>query len=104
MENGMADIPENPTNPSTAGTDSQSYGYGNSERLDPRSGMVSPAAWRTTTNESNVHPGPAPPQVGGSGSGALNEARNFDLAPQGHRHLGAGRSQTEDFEMTRMRQ
>lgn len=50
MENGMADIPENENDgPSTAGT--------GAERLDPRSGMVSPSAWRTTTNESNLHPG-----------------------------------------------
>lgn len=96
MESGMADIPENPTHPSTA--DSQAY---TAEHLDPRTGTVSPAAWRTTTNESNVHPGPAPPQVGGSGSGAFHDAQNIDLAPEGHRRLGTGRSQTEDFEMRR---
>ncbi|KAF2716398.1 hypothetical protein K431DRAFT_307814 [Polychaeton citri CBS 116435] len=60
MERGeLDDVPENP-------------GSGaNSARMDPRSGLVSPAAWRTTTNESNLHP--------------------------------PNRSQTEDFEMRRMR-
>lgn len=96
MESGMADIPENPTTqPSTAGT-----GATANERLDPRSGLVSPAAWRMRTDESNVHPGPAPPQVG---SGALSEAQEMSLAPEGHRQLGTGRSQTEDFEMRRFR-
>ncbi|KAK5126869.1 hypothetical protein LTR08_004569 [Meristemomyces frigidus] len=76
MENGMADIPENP---STAGSGANS----SNTRLDPRTGMVSTAAWRTTSDESDLHPA----------GGAVD-------APQGGRMLG--RSQTEDFEMRRM--
>lgn len=87
MESGMADIPENP---STSGSqealgqqrrEAEASGAG---RLDPRSGMVSPAAWRTTTNESNLHP---PPAVG-----PVRE-----MAPQLPPQPGLGRSQTEDF-------
>lgn len=57
MEKGMADIPENPSaNQST-------------DRLDPRTGLVSSAAWRTTTNETdNSYPSqhqrePMPPRI-----------------------------------------
>ncbi|KAK3713463.1 hypothetical protein LTR37_008421 [Vermiconidia calcicola] len=88
MENGMADIPENP---STSGSQAPS----NHQRLDPRSGMVSPQAWRMTTNESNVHP----PQI--RESGGMSEIANMSVAPEGHRLVG--RSQTEDFEMRRLR-
>ena len=84
MENGMADIPENP---STAGSGAPS------QPLDPRTGMVSPQAWRTTTDESNIHP----PQI--RGSGTLNDVTNMPTASQMHRSVG--RSQTEDFEMRR---
>jgi hypothetical protein len=86
MENGMADIPEMP---STA--DSQ---VPSTERLDPRTGLVSPRAWRTTTAESNIHP----PQIQ-PGRGSYDIA-NMSIAPEGHRVLG--HSQTEDFEMRRM--
>lgn len=75
MENGlMADIPENPTsgNNSTSPTP---------PRMDPRTGMVSPAAWRMRTNESNLHP--------------------EHVSPPGH--ALPARSQTEDFEMRRFR-
>lgn len=88
MENGMADIPEE-----------QSRTGGNlPNRIDPRSGMVSPAAFRLNTNESNIRPsGPPtlPSQV--SGSGALGDVTDV---PAGHRPMG--RSQTEDFEMRRI--
>jgi hypothetical protein len=91
----MADIPENP---STAGSGAQSQAPStgvsqgrSNERLDPRSGMISPAAWRLNTDESNLHP----PVV----SGGLQE-RDLNVEP-GVR--GLGRSQTEDFEMRRFR-
>jgi small-conductance mechanosensitive channel len=87
MEGGMADIPENP---STSGSQAPS------ERLDPRTGMVSPQAWRMTTNESNIHP----PQIQ-PGRGSYDIA-NLSIAPDGHRPVG--RSQTEDFEMRRFHQ
>jgi len=90
MENGMADIPENP---STAGSGTTSAQGRSNERLDPRSGMVSPAAWRLHTDESNLHP----PLSSGALGGGADEAS----APQGYRTLG--RSQTEDFEMRRLR-
>ncbi|KAK3115728.1 hypothetical protein LTR53_004649 [Teratosphaeriaceae sp. CCFEE 6253] len=87
MENGMMSIPEIP---STAGSGAPSQ-EGSTQRLDPRSGMVSPAAWRLNTNESNVHPPVA--------SGGLREVS--PNVPAGHRPVG--RSQTEDFEMRRFR-
>lgn len=69
-ETGMADIPEAET-------------PGNS-RIDPRSGMVSPAAWRMNTNESN-----RPHEA----SGALGrQSSEFKPPP---------RSATDNFEMRR---
>ncbi|KAI7281502.1 hypothetical protein KC345_g4108 [Hortaea werneckii] len=69
MESGhMADIPENPSAGGSGGAGSSSPG-----RLDPRSGMVSPAAWRLNTDESNIRP----PSDHTSASGALG-------APEGH--------------------
>ena len=90
METGMADIPENP---STAGSGAPSQPQ-SSERIDASSDMIGPRAWKTTTNESNVHP----PQI--QGSSALHEVTNMPIAPEGHRLIG--RSQTEAFEMRRM--
>ncbi|KAK4545686.1 hypothetical protein LTR36_002640 [Oleoguttula mirabilis] len=84
MEGGMDDIPEIPSTAGSVGANSQLRG---NEPLDPRSGMISPAAWRLNTNESNLHPPPA--------GGAL------DAVPEGHRM--PARSQTEDFEMRRLR-
>nr|POF12999.1 putative mscs family protein [Quercus suber] len=90
MENGMmANIPEVP------GTSNNSVSTTpNNQRLDPRTGMVSPAAWRTRTNESNIHP----PVIG---SGALAQDDNAAIIPPGQKSLG--RSQTEDFELRRFR-
>ncbi|KAF2769556.1 hypothetical protein EJ03DRAFT_343370 [Teratosphaeria nubilosa] len=52
MEGGMmADIPENPSGANNSPSAN--------ERLDPRTGMVSPVAWRLNTNESNIHPASA---------------------------------------------
>jgi small-conductance mechanosensitive channel len=88
MESGMADIPENP---SGSGATSE---VPNPDRLDPRSGMVSPRAWRTNTNESNIHP----PHVQFRGVSA--DVGEIPIPPPlGHRPVG--RSQTEDFEMRR---
>lgn len=84
MENGMADIPEDPSG-------SQ---FPSNERLDPRTGMISPQAYRTTTDEGNMHP----PQIQ-PGRGSYDIA-NMSIRPEGHRPVG--RSQTEDFEMRRM--
>ncbi|KAK5105806.1 hypothetical protein LTR62_002129 [Meristemomyces frigidus] len=84
MEGGlMADIPEVDPSPSSITGDTGSSARGQ-QYLDPRSGMVSAAAWRTRTNESNLHPSPGTEQ--GVGEFA---------AP--------GRSQTEDFEMRQFR-
>jgi hypothetical protein len=91
MESGMADIPENPSTAGTGSSQPQS-----SERLDPRSGMISPRAWRMTTNESNIHP----PQTQHGRVGSFDIA-NMPIAPEGHKSVG--RSQTEDFEMRRFR-
>lgn len=89
MENGMADIPE----------EHGRSGANSNNRIDPRTGMISPQAARMNTNESNIRP-PGPPQLPSqvSGSGALGNITNLP-APPGHRAIG--RSQTEDFEMRR---
>jgi len=42
MEAGMVDIPEDDSRPSTM------------RRLDPRSGVVSPMAWKQMTNDSEL--------------------------------------------------
>lgn len=85
MENGMADIPED--DPSAAGNS-----RANSGRLDPRSGLVSPAAWRLRTDESNVK---RPSQELPRSAGALDgpPPRDFPMP---------NRSATEDFEMRRL--
>ena len=91
MERGVAmyDIPEESRNPTASNTPGG--------RLDPRSGMVSPAAWRLNTDESNLHP-QQPPQLPRqvSGSGNIGEVPHVVGAPEGHKTLGSGvgRSQT----------
>ena len=87
----MADIPEYP---STVGGGVANHDHGGVERLDPRSGMVSPRAWRTATDESNIHP----PQI--QSTDALNDVTNITMPPSMPRPVG--RSQTEDFEMSRL--
>lgn len=99
MEKGMADIPEN-TSPQTSNNQS-------TDRLDPRTGMVSSSAWRTTTNESDrssphVTREPMMPRI------------PTDVLPSSSRPLGAtvedepeyfsqpGRSATQDFEMKKL--
>ncbi|KAK1079922.1 hypothetical protein LTR33_005984 [Friedmanniomyces endolithicus] len=89
---GMADIPENP---SATGSVVDGVGRSNS-RMDPRSGMISAAAWRLHSNESNIHPTRSQPSTVSSG---LSEGEMG--APVGHRPMG--RSRTEDFEMRRYR-
>ncbi|KAI5369631.1 Putative EF-hand domain, mechanosensitive ion channel MscS, LSM domain superfamily [Septoria linicola] len=89
MERGvaMADIPEESRNATASNTPGG--------RIDPRSGMVSPAAWRMTTDESNLHP-PVPPQLPRqvSGNGTLGNVPHVEV-PEGHRTPGGvGRSQT----------
>lgn len=84
MDNGMADIPENPSTAGSGGANSQPR---NNDRVDPRSGMVSPAAWRLNTDDSNLHPPAASGALGSSSPG----------------HRMPGRSQTEDFELRRLR-
>ena len=82
----MADIPENPASgaPSHVHTPA---------RMDPRSGMVSPQAWRMRTNESNTHP----PQI--QDPNAFRESMEMSIVPETHRPVG--RSQTVDFETRR---
>lgn len=96
MERGiaMAGIPEEASRNSPTGA--------NQQRLDSRSGMVSTAAWRTTTNEENVGPRHAsvetapelPHQVSGSGNLGDVPHVNTAAAPDGHRNLAGSRSQT----------
>lgn len=86
---GMADIPEIPST-SGSGTLTQQQSH---EFLDPRSGMMSQQAWRTTTNQSNIHP----PQI--QASSGLRQATDMSIAPEGYRPMG--RSQTDAIEMRR---
>ncbi|KAF2172588.1 hypothetical protein M409DRAFT_17819 [Zasmidium cellare ATCC 36951] len=87
MENGMADIPE----------ENARNGMNSGNRVDPRSGVISPQAARLNADESNLRPA-GPPQLPSqvSGSGALGNITNI---PAGHRPIT--RSQTEDYEMRR---
>lgn len=87
MENGMADIPEDPN----TGTNNTPGGSGT--RLDPRTGLVSSAAYRTTTNESNVR---RPSQEADT-----IQTRHESGAPEGYRM--PSKSATQDFEMRRLR-
>ena len=66
-------------------------GQNSGNRIDPRSGLVSPAAYRMTTDERPAGPPQLPSQV--SGSGALGVSSTD--APRSPAMLG--RSQTEDF-------
>ena len=92
LEKGMADIPENPSvqfNTSPADAESRRV-----ERLDPRTGMVSPAAWRMHSDESNLHPPPPQPPPS-----EMTNINAYDRHQPSHRSFG--RSQTEDLEMRR---
>lgn len=83
MEKGMADIPE----------DSPSA---NSNSIDPRTGLVSGAAWRTRTNEDNVkRPSQERPRTTETG---LRSVPSGGLEGPAQLHPG---SSTEDFEMRR---
>ncbi|SMR45372.1 unnamed protein product [Zymoseptoria tritici ST99CH_3D1] len=89
LESGMAEIPEE------GGTTPHN-------RIDPRTGMVSPAAWRMTSDQSNLAPQnsastAAPPQLPRqvSGHGSLGDVTNGSVPtyPPGHRAIG--RAQTD---------
>ncbi|KAG9963160.1 hypothetical protein KCU61_g3914, partial [Aureobasidium melanogenum] len=83
MEKGMADIPED--SPGVTGT------------IDPRSGLVSGAAWRTRTNESNVvRKSQERPRTGHTADTA-GHSIGLDGPPQLH----PGDPPVEDFEMKR---
>jgi len=97
MENGMADIPEN-TNESPAA--------GNNGRLDPRTGMVSPAAWRMHTNDSNLRPETTTHsyESGVTDAPEAASARADVGGPRGYQRLGPGqRSVTDTIEMRNFR-
>jgi small-conductance mechanosensitive channel len=97
MESGMimADIPENP---STAGSGTLDGSVSTAaattpcqrvqqqiqqQRLDPRTGMVSPAAWRLESDEGNLRPPPA--AAGGGISPRASGALGDDGVPEGFR-------------------
>ncbi|KAI4723356.1 hypothetical protein E4T48_00536 [Aureobasidium sp. EXF-10727] len=85
MEKGMADIPEDSPG-GAAGV------------IDPRSGLVSGAAWRTRTNESNVvRKSQERPRTGHTADTAGQNSIGLDGPPQLH----PGDPSTEDFEMKR---
>ncbi|CAK4033435.1 calcium channel [Lecanosticta acicola] len=88
MEKGqihMQDIPE----------EQFRSGQNSGGRIDPRSGLVSPRAFRMTTDESNPVRPDGPPQLPSqvSGSGALGDVSNNVLRSP----APIGRSQTEDL-------
>lgn len=91
VEQGLADVPEEQAR-------SGGYNLGN-HRIDPRTGMVSPTAFRMSTDESRTMRPEGPPHLPSqvSGSGALGDLPHV---PAGHRPVG--RSQTENFEMRHM--
>jgi hypothetical protein len=98
MEGGMADIPEsNSGNPSA-----------HSDRIDPRTGLVSSAAWRTTTNESDAsyahaQRDPMPPRIPSNvlpTSSSRPHGATVEDDPEGFQP--PGRSQTQDFEMKKL--
>jgi hypothetical protein len=101
MEKGMADIPEaNSHHPSASHS---------TERLDPRTGLVSSAAWRTTTNESDMSYAqstkrePMPPRIPSNvlpTSSSHPYGATVEDAPDGFQP--PGRSQTQDFEMKKL--
>jgi small-conductance mechanosensitive channel len=94
MENGMADIPES------------NSGHPSSERIDPRTGTVSSAAWRTTTNESDISYAqrePMPPRIPSNvlpASSSRPYGATVEDAPDNFQP--PGRSQTQDFEMKKL--
>lgn len=101
MEKGMADIPE--------GNSGHPSGNQSTERLDPRTGLVSSAAWRTTTNESDhsyaqsARRDPMPPRIPTDvlpTSSTRPYGATVEDAPEGH--ALPGRSQTQDFEMKKL--
>lgn len=94
MEKGMADIPENSATQST-------------ERLDPRTGLVSSSAWRTQTNESDgSYQGPSrepmppriPTNVLPTSTRPLGATVEDDIEP----HQQPQRSHVQDFEMKKL--
>lgn len=94
METGMADIPEDPN---TGGRNTPADVMGPTSRLDPRTGLVSPAAWRMNTDDGNVvRPSQEMYRTG------TNERVG---SPPASRHEGRApsTSATTDFEMQRLR-
>jgi small-conductance mechanosensitive channel len=98
MEGGMADIPE-----SNSGNQSA-----HSDRIDPRTGLISSAAWRTTTNESDpsyahAQRDPMPPRIPSNvlpASSSRPHGATVEDAPESFQP--PGRSQTQDFEMKKL--
>ncbi|KAM0705682.1 hypothetical protein Q7P35_007042 [Cladosporium inversicolor] len=101
MEKGMADIPEANSGHPSAGQ--------STERLDPRTGLVSSAAWRTTINESDhsyaqsMKREPMPPRIPTDvlpTSSSRPYGATVEDAPDSFQP--PGRSQTQDFEMKKL--
>ncbi|KAM0714885.1 hypothetical protein Q7P37_009350 [Cladosporium fusiforme] len=96
MEGGMADIPEN-------GSAGQS-----SERLDPRTGLVSAGAWRTRTHETDTSYGPPArePMAPRIPTDVLptSSTRPFGVTVEDEpeQYQPPNRSQTQDFEMKKL--
>jgi len=97
MEGGMADIPE------ARGGQSGDNSPG---RIDPRTGLVSSSAWRTTTNESDAsYPTrqPMAPRIPTdvlpTSSSRPHGATVEDVPEQ---YQMPGRTQTQDFEMKKL--
>jgi len=85
-EQGLADVPEE---------QGRNNGGNSGGRIDPRTGMVSPRAFRMSTDESRSH---------AAVSGALGfDTGDTDAAPAGHQPLSAARrAHTDTYEMRRM--
>lgn len=98
METGMADIPENP-NPSTAGSGAASTMQSASAHIDPRTGLISSATWRTGNEGSGLQK-PSDANISLLGNSSTVDAGN---GPAGHRALSRSQTAGEDFEMRRLR-
>ncbi|GAB7342434.1 hypothetical protein MBLNU457_g0642t1 [Dothideomycetes sp. NU457] len=97
MESGMADIPED------SGSNTRTTANNSRDRLDPRSGIISPAAINTTDNVGGAARAPQLPPVVTNNS--LENTRSYvegeRIGPEGYHP--PRKYATEDFEMRTFR-
>jgi len=101
MEQGMADIPED--SGSGARTTTANSTANSRDRLDPRSGIISPAAFHNTDNIGNAAQAPRlpPVQAGNSLTNIHSYEEGVAIGPEGYHP--PRKYATEDFEMRSFR-